>query len=64
MKKKIATFETDQQAQEFVNTVNLAEYDLSGGTPVQFEFEAKAAHKRRKASTCIRHLKIQKLSEY
>ena len=44
MKTKIPTFETDQQAQDFVDTANLAEYDLSGGIPVQFEFEAKAAH--------------------
>jgi predicted DNA binding CopG/RHH family protein len=44
MKKKIPTFETDQQAQDFVDTANLAEYGLSGGIPVQFEFEAKAAH--------------------
>lgn len=44
MKKKIPAFDTDQQAQEFVDTANLAEYDLSGGVPVQFEFEAKAAH--------------------
>ena len=44
MKKTIPTFETDQQAQDFVDTANLAAYDLSGGTPVQFEFEAKSAH--------------------
>ena len=44
MKKKIPVFETDQQAQDFVDTANLAEYDLSGGAPVQFEFEAKTAH--------------------
>lgn len=44
MKKKIPAFETDRQVQDFVDTANLAEYDLSGGTPVQFEFEAKTAH--------------------
>jgi predicted DNA binding CopG/RHH family protein len=44
MKKKIPTFETDRQAQDFVDTANLAEYDLTGGVPVQFEFEAKSAH--------------------
>jgi len=44
MKKTIPTFKTDQQAQDFVDTANLAEYDLSGGTPVQFEFEVKSAH--------------------
>ena len=44
MQKKIPTFETDKQAQDFVDTANLAEYDLSGGTPVQFEFGVKSAH--------------------
>ena len=44
MKKKIPTFNTDKEAQDFVDTANLTEYDLSGGTPVQFEFEAKSAH--------------------
>jgi len=44
MKKKIPTFESDQEAQDFVDIAHLAEYDLSGGTPVQFEFEAKSAH--------------------
>ncbi|HSU07393.1 MAG TPA: CopG family antitoxin [Acetobacteraceae bacterium] len=44
MKKKIPTFENDRQAEDFVDAANLAEYDLSGGTPVQFEFEAKTAH--------------------
>jgi predicted DNA binding CopG/RHH family protein len=44
MKKTIPNFETDQQAQDFVDTANLADYDLSGGTTVQFEFEAKSAH--------------------
>lgn len=44
MKNKIPTFNTDREAQLFVDTADLAEYDLSGGTPVQFEFEAKSAH--------------------
>ena len=44
MKKKIPFFNTDKEAQDFVDTANLAEYDLSGGTSVQFEFEAKSAH--------------------
>jgi predicted DNA binding CopG/RHH family protein len=43
MKPKIPAFETDEAAQAFVDTANLADYDLSGGTPVQFEFEAKTA---------------------
>ena len=44
MKKKIPTFETDKEAQDFVDTADLTEFDLSGGTPVQFEFEPKTAH--------------------
>jgi len=43
MKKKIPTFRTDKEAQDFVDTADLTEYDLSGGKPVQFEFEAKSA---------------------
>lgn len=44
MKKKIPTFRTDKEAQDFVDTADLTEFDLSGGTPVQFEFEPKSAH--------------------
>jgi predicted DNA binding CopG/RHH family protein len=44
MKKKIPTFKTDKEAQDFVDSANLAEYDLSGGSSVQFEFEPKSAH--------------------
>jgi predicted DNA binding CopG/RHH family protein len=44
MKKKIPDFSTDKGAQHFVDTADLTEYDLSGGTPVQFEFEPKSAH--------------------
>lgn len=43
MKKKIPTFKTDEEAEEFVATADLSEYDLSGGQPVRFEFERKAA---------------------
>jgi len=43
MKKKIPTFKTDEEAEEFVATADLTEYDLSGGKPVRFEFERKAA---------------------
>jgi len=44
MKKKIQTTSTDKEAQDFVDTADLTEYDLSGGAPVQFEFERKAAN--------------------
>jgi predicted DNA binding CopG/RHH family protein len=43
MKKKIPTFESDEDAERFVESADLAEYDLSGARPVQFEFEKKNA---------------------
>jgi predicted DNA binding CopG/RHH family protein len=43
MKKKIPTFRSDEEAEGFVDTADLSEYDLSGGRPVRFEFEKKAA---------------------
>ena len=43
MKKKIPTFKTDEEAERFVAEADLSDYDLSGGTSVQFEFEKKAA---------------------
>ncbi len=41
MKKKIPTFKTDAEAERFVDTAALTEYDLSGLRPVRFEFEKK-----------------------
>ena len=41
MKKTIPTFQSDEEAEKFVATANLSEYDLSGGTFVQFEFKPK-----------------------
>ena len=43
MKKKIPTFQTDEEAEEFVANADLTEYDLSGGTRVRFEFAPKDA---------------------
>jgi predicted DNA binding CopG/RHH family protein len=43
MKKKIPTFKSDEEAEAFIETADLSEYDMSGGRPVQFEFEKKAA---------------------
>jgi predicted DNA binding CopG/RHH family protein len=42
-KKKIPKFRTDRQAEEFVASADLSEYDLSGFKPVRFEFERKTA---------------------
>lgn len=43
MKKKIPAFKTDEEAERFVETADLSEYDLSDAKPVQFEFEKKDA---------------------
>ncbi|MFI5394533.1 MAG: CopG family antitoxin [Candidatus Binatia bacterium] len=43
MKKKIPTFKTDKEAERFVDTADLTEYDLSGFKPAHFEFEKKTA---------------------
>ncbi len=43
MKKKIPAFKTDREAEAFVASANLTEYDLSGAKPVRFEFEKKEA---------------------
>ena len=41
MKKKIPTFKTDEEAETFVDTADLSEYDLSGGVMVKFELKPK-----------------------
>jgi predicted DNA binding CopG/RHH family protein len=43
MKKKIPTFKTDEDAERFVDTADLSEYDLSGFRRVGFEFDRKSA---------------------
>ena len=41
MKKKIPTFNTDEEAEKFVDTADLSEYDLSGFKKVHFEFKSE-----------------------
>jgi predicted DNA binding CopG/RHH family protein len=41
MKKKIPTFKSDAEAERFVATADLTEYNLSGAKSVRFEFEKK-----------------------
>jgi predicted DNA binding CopG/RHH family protein len=41
MGKTIPTFKTDEEAELFVETADLSDYDLSGFKPVHFEFYAK-----------------------
>ena len=43
MKKKIPAFKSDKEAERFVDTADLSEYDLSGFKPTRFEFEKKTA---------------------
>ena len=38
-KKTIPTFQTDEETEKFVDTADLSEYDLSGGTVARFEIE-------------------------
>ena len=39
--KKIPAFRTDAEAERFIDTADLSEYDLSGFKPVRFEFKPK-----------------------
>lgn len=41
MKKKIPDFKTDVEAEAFVDSADLTNYDLSGFKPVRFEFQPK-----------------------
>ncbi len=41
MKKKLPRLKTDKEAEEFVATADLTEYDLSIMRPAQFEFHPK-----------------------
>lgn len=43
MKKKFPVFKTDKEAEHFVDTADLSEYDFSQFKPVKFEFEKKTA---------------------
>lgn len=39
--KKLPTFRSDREAEQFVDTADLTQYDLSGGEFVQFELKPK-----------------------
>ena len=41
VKPEMPSLKTDADAEKFVETSNLAEYDLSGFKPMRFEFELK-----------------------
>ena len=41
MKKKFPDFKTDNEAEDFVETADLSEYDFSGMVPMRFELKRK-----------------------
>ena len=41
--KPFPRFDRDEEAERFVETADLSEYDFSGFKPMRFEFEPKAA---------------------
>ncbi len=41
MKKKFPDFKTDDEAEAFVETADLSEYDFSGMVPMRFELKRK-----------------------
>lgn len=41
--KQFPVFRTDEEAEHFVDTADLSEYDFSGFKPMHFEFEKKSA---------------------
>lgn len=43
MKKKLPSFKSDKEAERFVDTADLSEYNLSEGKLRHFEFERKGA---------------------
>jgi predicted DNA binding CopG/RHH family protein len=42
--KSFPTFKTDEEAENFVDSADLSEYDFSGFEPMRFEFKAKTAN--------------------
>ena len=42
-KPKLPLLKTDEEAEAFVETADLTQYDLSGFKPMRFEFAKKAA---------------------
>ena len=43
-KKPLPSFKTDDEAETFVATSDLSDYDLTGGVPLRFEFRSKDAN--------------------
>jgi predicted DNA binding CopG/RHH family protein len=56
--KQFPTFKTDKEAEDFVETADLSEYDFSQFKPVRFEFQPKAARvNMRLPETLVKTLK-------
>jgi predicted DNA binding CopG/RHH family protein len=51
--KTIPAFNTDAEAERFVDDADLSEYDLSGFRPMRFEFEKKAAQINMRVPTTL-----------
>jgi len=41
--KTMPSFKSDEEAEQFVESADLSEYDLSGFTPMKFEFRPKTS---------------------
>jgi predicted DNA binding CopG/RHH family protein len=41
--EKIPSLRSDEEAEKFVDTADLSQYDLSGFTPMRFEIARKAS---------------------
>ncbi len=53
MKKRIPEFGSDKNAEDFVETANLADCDMSGFKSAQFEFERKDARINMRVPTVL-----------
>ena len=60
MKKKFPVFKSDKEAEDFVDTADLTEYDFSGFKPMRFEIEKKDARLNMRLSrSMVRELKAR-----
>ncbi|MEM7652326.1 MAG: BrnA antitoxin family protein [Pseudomonadota bacterium] len=51
--KPIPDLRSDEQAEAFVNDADLTEFDLSGFTPVRFEYQPKEARINMRLPTAL-----------
>ena len=55
-KKAIPAFQNDEDAEQFIATADLSEYDLSGGTVVHFEIHKHRYPKKADDTGIYRHI--------